>query len=84
MMQGLGSGAEMFGKGIIYWDFSDDYGANQLVQVEEYLVPTSTVRLFSLQSYFKENKKSSFNMNVDGFIFSLEVALFYPLATIRD
>ena len=60
----------MVGKGTIQWNFRDDFGDNQIVQVEGYLVPISIVTLFSLQFYFKINRKGSFSINVDGSIFS--------------
>ena len=56
MMQDLGSTAEVAGKGTTQWNFRDNYGVNQVVQVEIYIVTTNIVRLFSHQPYFKKNK----------------------------
>ena len=55
-MLGLGATVQVKGEGMVKWEFRDDYGVKQVIEVKGYYIPTSKVRLFSPQSYFKQEK----------------------------
>ena len=69
-MKGLGATDIATGEGIIKWNFRDEYGVEQTVAVKALLVPSSQVRLFSPQSFFKQGQGETFLMNVNGTIFT--------------
>ena len=52
------------------WNFYDDYGVLQRVQVKSYYIPTSNVRLFSPQSYFRQENGGSFILNTKDCVFT--------------
>ena len=68
-MNGLGATATITGIGTVGWSFRDDYGVLKRVLVEAYLIPSSKVRLFSPQQYFKQEGAGEFSMNVNGSTF---------------
>ena len=68
-MNGLGATVNVVGEGTIGWSFRDDYGVKRKVQVKEYIVPASKVRLFSPQAYFIQEDGGSFSMDKDGSLF---------------
>ena len=58
-MNGLTSKASVEAEGMVAWNFLDDYGVTQRVKVRAFYVPSSGVRLFSPQDYFKTTKSGS-------------------------
>ena len=52
------------------WSFYDDYGVIQHIKVKAYYIPSSPVRLFSPQHYFKKEKGGSFMIDRDGCVFT--------------
>ena len=71
-MIGLGASATVEGEGVVQWVFKDDYGVDQLIYVRVCYIPSSTVRLFSPQSYSVREGGGSFTLTKDGptFIFA--------------
>ena len=72
-MNGLSSKENVEAEGMVAWHFLDDYGVTQRVKVRAFYVPSSGVRLFSPQDYFKTTKSGthgSFYTNVYGCIFT--------------
>ena len=69
-MIGLSSTAQVEGEGMVNWSFYDDYGVIQHVKVQAYYIPSSTVRLFSPQHYFKQEKGGNFRMDNEGCVFT--------------
>jgi hypothetical protein len=63
IMQGLSSTTKITGEGMIKWKIRDDFGVEQIIEVNGLLVPESKVRLFSPQSYFNQVQGGSFNMD---------------------
>ena len=55
-MTGILSTAKVEGEGNVNWTFYDDYGAIKHVTVKACYIPSITVRLFSPQHYFKQEK----------------------------
>ena len=45
---------KVIGEGIIVWRFRDEFGVEQNIQIKTYTVPSSKVRLFSPQQYFRQ------------------------------
>ena len=68
-MMGLVAAPQVKGEGTVEGTFKDDYGVNQFIRVHVYYIPTSSVRLFSPQSYFIQ-EGGSFSLNKDGFVFT--------------
>ena len=60
---------EVGGEGTVLWSFYDDYGVIQHIQVYAYYIPTSPVRLFSPQHYFRQEKGGNFRLDADGCVF---------------
>ena len=93
---GLSSTVEVEGEGAVLWSFYDDYGVIQHIKVKAYYIPSSPVRLFSPQHYFKQEKGGSFKINGYGYVFtfasnkrisftySKEFCLLMDLATKRN
>ena len=52
------------------WIFYDDCGVLQRVQIKAYYIPTSNVRLFSPQNYFRQVNGGSFMLNAKGCVFN--------------
>ena len=63
---GLSSHFKVEGEGTVLRSFYDDYGVLQRVQIKVYYIPTSNVRLFSPQSYFRQVNGGSFMLNAKG------------------
>ena len=55
-LQGLSSKAKVAGEGTVEWTIYDVNGVIKTVRVRAYYVPSATIRLFSPQVYFHENK----------------------------
>ena len=70
LMNGLGATSEFVEEGTVLWQFRDDFGVIKRVKVPIYLVPASKVRIFSPQSYFRQEGGEEFTMNVKGIIFT--------------
>ena len=68
-IKGLSTTAALTGEGYLLWMFLDDYGVTQRIELKVYLVPTSSVRLFNPQCYFKQEGKGSFMFNTEGCVF---------------
>ena len=69
-MNGLGATVKITGKGTVLWKFRDDFGVMKRIKVKAYLVLASKVRLFSSQSYFREQGGGEFTMNAKGSTFT--------------
>ena len=69
-MLGLGATVQVKGEGMVKWEFRDDYGVKQVIEVKGYYIPTSKVRLFSPQSYFKQEKGGSYTLAAEGSVFT--------------
>ena len=67
---GLSSTVQVEGEGTVLWSFYDDYGVIQHIKVKAYFIPSSPVRLFSPQHYFKQEKSGSFKIDTDGCVFT--------------
>ena len=67
---GLTSTVEVEGEGTVLWIFYDDYGVIRHVKVKAYFIPSSPVRLFSPQQYFRQEKGGSFKIDGDGCVFT--------------
>ena len=67
---GLSSTVEVEGEGTCVWSFYDDYGVIQHIKIKAYYIPSSPVRLFSPQHYFKQEKGGSFKIDGDGYVFT--------------
>ena len=70
-MNGLSSKASVEAEGMVAWNFIDEYGVTQRVKVRAFYVPSSGIRFFSPQYYFKATKlgnHGSFYSNTDGCI----------------
>ena len=80
-MTGLYSNHQVVGEGTVRWRFQDGYRLTQYLQVKAYYISTSTVRLFSPQSYFSNevnNSESSFIMNHEGNVFHFSSVKILP------
>ena len=55
-LTGLNETIEVQGAGLIEWSIRDYFGRISVVRTRAYLVPSAHVRLFSPQTYFKENQ----------------------------
>ena len=69
-MQGLGATVQVQGEGKVRWIFKYDYGVSQEVDIKAYYIPTSSVRLFSPQSYFIQESAGWFSLDKDGSVFT--------------
>ena len=52
----LGAPAQVEGEVTVEWIFTDDYGVKQVIRFNAYYIPISSVRLFSPQSYFVQER----------------------------
>ena len=64
-MAGLGTPAQIDEEGIVSWKVKDDYGVTQVIKIKAYYIPSSSIRLFSPQSYFIQEKGGEFNLHKD-------------------
>ena len=68
-INGLSASIKVVVGGKMIWSFRDDYGVSQKFKMWAFLIPTSTVRLFGLQEYFKQEGKELFLLSATGCIF---------------
>ena len=69
-MSGLSFTSKVEGEGIVEWSFYDDYGVIQHVRVNANYIPSCTVRLFSPQHYFQQEKSGNFKIDANGCVFT--------------
>ena len=69
-IQGLGTTVQVQGEEKVRCIFKDDYGLSQEVYIKAYYIPTSSVRLFSPQSYSIQEQSGGFSLDKDGSIFT--------------
>ena len=68
-MAGLSFTSKVEGKDIVEWSFYDDYGVIKNIILKAHYIPSSTVRFFSSQHYFQQEKGGNFKINADGCIY---------------
>jgi len=56
-LQSVNSPVKIDGVGTVEWEVRDQHGQVALFKTKAYYVPSADIRLFSPQSYFKENKR---------------------------
>ena len=56
-LQGLSHTTKVHGVGKVEWTVRDVFGATRTIKTQAYYVPEATVRLFSPQTYFREQQK---------------------------
>ena len=56
-LKGLAHTTKVRGVGNVAWTVRDVFGATQTIKTQAYYVPDATVRLFSPQTYFREQQK---------------------------
>jgi hypothetical protein len=64
-LQGLGESTKVDGQGIIEWQIRDVLGTTRTIRTNGYLVRSAAIRLFSPQTYFKEQESSNASLYVD-------------------
>ena len=56
-MMGLGAAVQVKDEWTVDWIFKDDYWVIQVINVHSYYIPSSSVRLFSPESYFYRKER---------------------------
>ena len=64
-MHGLSSSTKIEGYGLVQWDVIDVFGKVETVRTYSYYIPDAPIRLFSVQSYFKENDGGKMKQDQD-------------------
>ena len=67
-MTSLSSESQVEGEENVNWSFYDDYRVIKNVKIKACYTPSRTVRVFSPQHYFKQEKSTSFRMNNKGHV----------------
>ena len=62
-LQGLSHTTKVHGVGQVKWTVRDVFGATPTIKTQAYYVPEATVRLFSLQTYFREQQKGHLRLD---------------------
>ena len=62
-LQGLSHTTKVHGVGQVKWSVRDVFGATRTIKTQAYYVPEDTVRLFSPQTYFREQKKGHLRLD---------------------
>jgi hypothetical protein len=62
-LKGLSNSTKVHGVGMVEWTVRDLYGSTRTIRTKAYYVPKATIRLFSPQTYFEENKAGSLVMD---------------------
>ena len=52
----LSGSTKVVGRGLVEWEVSDIWGITHVIQTEAYYIPDATIRLFSPQAYFQQQK----------------------------
>ena len=68
-MKGLPGSVKIQWYSLVKRSTKDKYGVTQHLQVNAYYIPSSSVRLFSPQDYFKHEGTGSFKMDTNGCTF---------------
>jgi hypothetical protein len=64
-LKGLSGMTEVIGEGTVNWLVRDMFGNKRKIRTTAFYVPYDSIRLFSPQTYFKENKAGSLHITHD-------------------
>ena len=62
-LQGLSHTTKVHGVGQVKWTVRDVFGTTRIIKTQAYYVPEATVRLFSPQTYFREQQKGHLQLD---------------------
>ena len=62
-LQGLSHTTKVHGVGQVIWTVRDVFGTTRTIKTQAYYIPEATVRLFSPQTYFREQQKGHLGLD---------------------